>query len=135
MAMAAREAMGKKQLQAVADRGYFSGPEIKACDEAGITPLVPKPMTSNAKAEGRFSKADFIYIAKDDEYQCPAGERAISFTTVEGRPDDPHVLDLVCPRCPLRSAMHDRQLRRIRAGSTRRCWKRCSDGLTASPRR
>ena len=40
-------------------------------------PIVPKPMTSNAKAEGRFNKADFIYIARDDEYQCPAGQRAI----------------------------------------------------------
>ena len=65
--------MGKKKLQAVADRGYFSGPQIKACDDAGIAPIVPKPMTSNAKAEGRFDKSDFIYIAKDDEYQCPAG--------------------------------------------------------------
>jgi hypothetical protein len=75
--------MDKRRLQALADRGYFSGPEIKACTEAGITPLVPKPMTSNAKAEGRFSKADFIYIAKDDEYQCPAGQRAIyPMTTV-----------------------------------------------------
>jgi len=27
-------------------------------------------MTSGAKAEGRFSKADFIYIAKDDVYRC-----------------------------------------------------------------
>jgi hypothetical protein len=57
MALAAREAMGKKKLQAYADRGYFSGLEIKACDEAGIKAFVPKPMTSNAKAEGRFSKA------------------------------------------------------------------------------
>jgi hypothetical protein len=76
MATAAREAMGKAKLQARADRGYFSSPEIKASSEAGITPLVPKPMTSGAKAEGRFSKADFIYIKRDDEYQCPAGERA-----------------------------------------------------------
>jgi transposase len=52
MGTAAKGAMGKDELQAVADRGYFSGPEIKACTEAGITPLVPKPMTSNAKAEG-----------------------------------------------------------------------------------
>ena len=57
---------------------------IRGCTDAGITPLVPKPTTSNAKAEGRFSKADFIYIAKDDEYQCPAGQRAIyRMTTVE----------------------------------------------------
>lgn len=41
-------------------------------------------MTSNAKAEGRFDKSDFIYIAKDDEYMCPAGERAIyRFSTFE----------------------------------------------------
>jgi len=77
MAQAAREAMGKTKLQALADRGYYSGPELKACDDAGIVAYVPKPMTSNAKADGRFDKADFIYIARDDEYQCPAGQRAI----------------------------------------------------------
>ena len=49
MAVAAREVMGKHRLQAIADRGYFNGPEILACDEAGITPLVPKPMTSLPK--------------------------------------------------------------------------------------
>jgi hypothetical protein len=84
MAQQAREAMGKTKLQAIADRGYFSGPQIKACEEAGITAYVPKPMTSNSKAEGRFSKADFIYIRKDDEYQCPAGQRLrYRFTTEE----------------------------------------------------
>ena len=114
MGTATKVAMGKDRLQAVADRGYFSGPEIKACTEAGITPLVPKPMTSNAKAEGRFSKADFIYIAKDDEYQCPAGERAIHrFTTVE------HGLTLhrywpsACPRCPLKTQCTTSSYRRI----------------------
>jgi hypothetical protein len=71
---ALREQLSKHKLKALADRGYFNGSEIKACDEAGITPLVPKPMASNAKAEGRFSKADFIYIARDDEYRCPAGQ-------------------------------------------------------------
>ena len=46
MAVAAREAMGTHKLKALADRGYFNGPEIKACDEAGIKPLVPKPMAT-----------------------------------------------------------------------------------------
>ncbi|MFV8486296.1 transposase, partial [Ralstonia pseudosolanacearum] len=77
MAKAAREAMGKTQLQALADRGYFNGAQLKACEDAGIKTFVPKPMTSGAKADGRFDKSDFIYIAKDDEYRCPAGERAI----------------------------------------------------------
>ena len=40
-----------------------------------MTPLVPKPLTSGAKAEGRFGKQDFVYIPKDDVYRCPAGER------------------------------------------------------------
>ena len=94
--------------------GYFSGPEIKACTEANITPMVPKPMSSNAKAEGRFSKADFIYIAKDDEYQCPAGERAIRrFTTVEHGMILHKYWTSACPRCPLRRLCTTRSYRRI----------------------
>ncbi|MDO3569648.1 transposase, partial [Ralstonia pseudosolanacearum] len=61
MAKAAREAMGKTQLQALADRGYFNGAQLKACEDAGIKTFVPKPMTSGAKADGRFDKSDFIY--------------------------------------------------------------------------
>ncbi|MBS1135146.1 MAG: transposase [Burkholderiaceae bacterium] len=85
MATTARDEMGHDRLQAIADRGYFNSTEIKATLEAGITPLVPKPMTSNAKAEGRFGKGDFIYLKKVDQYQCPAGERAIyRFSREEG---------------------------------------------------
>jgi transposase len=35
-------------LEAIADRGYFNGEEIVACDQAGITVTMPKPMTSGA---------------------------------------------------------------------------------------
>ena len=62
-------------LEVVADRGYFSSEEILACDRAGITVTLPKPMTSTAKAQGRFGKQDFRYLADDDIYICPAGER------------------------------------------------------------
>ena len=48
------------------------------------TAFVPKPLTSSSKADGRFDKQDFVYIAKDDEYRCPAGQRAIKrFTSIE----------------------------------------------------
>src|SRR3546814_18998023 len=77
MARVADEAIGHQSLQAFADRGYFNGPEIKACEDAGIAVFVPKPMMSNAKANGRFDKADFLYNAQDGEYQCPDGERDI----------------------------------------------------------
>ena len=71
-------------LDVVADRGYFNGAEILACDQAGITVTLPKPLTSGIKAKGRFGKQDFRYVASEDVYICPAGERlAYHFTNVE----------------------------------------------------
>ena len=69
------EELGTETLEAVADRGYYEGSEIKACADAGITVTLPKPQTSGAKAEGRFGKQDFVYDATDDVYRCPAGEQ------------------------------------------------------------
>ena len=54
-------------LTVVADRGYYKGLEILACEQAGIATFVPKPLTSGSKAEGRFGKQDFIYVAASDE--------------------------------------------------------------------
>jgi transposase len=71
----ARTEMGVETLDAVADRGYYEGEEIKACEEFGITVTLPKPQTSGSKAAGRFGKQDFVYVAADDVYRCPAGER------------------------------------------------------------
>ncbi len=80
----AKAAMGAETLEGLADRGYFSGEEILACGPLGVTPLVPKPLTSGAKARGRFGKQDFIYRPDEDVYRCPAGE-ALSrrFTALE----------------------------------------------------
>jgi transposase len=115
MALAAREAMGKKKLRVFADRGYFNGPEIMACDGAGISAFVPKPMTSNAKAEGRFSKADFIYIARDDEYQCPAGQRLrLHHTSVENGMRIRSYWTYICPQCPLKAECTTGNERRVR---------------------
>ena len=80
----AKATLGAESLDVVADRGYFSSEEILACENAGITVTLPKPMTSNSKAQGRFGKQDFRYVAQQDVYMCPAGERlAYSFTTSE----------------------------------------------------
>jgi hypothetical protein len=54
MAEQARTAIGSETIEVVADRGYYAGEEILACEEAGITVYLPKPMTSGAKAKGRF---------------------------------------------------------------------------------
>src|SRR5882724_9760351 len=71
MAKQTKATLEAEKLDAVADRGYFSGAEILACEQAGITVTLPKPMTSNAKAEGRFGKQDFRYVAEEDVYICP----------------------------------------------------------------
>jgi len=84
MAQETKAVVGADALDVVADRGYFNGEEILACDEAGITVTLPKPLTSNNKAKGRFVKQDFRYVAADDVYVCPAGERLdYHFTNVE----------------------------------------------------
>lgn len=77
MAKQAREAMASETLSVVAGRGYFKGEEILACHDANITAYVPKPITSSAKAEGRFNKDAFVYDPTKNEYVCPAGEALI----------------------------------------------------------
>jgi len=114
MAQGAREAMGRKKLRAIADRGYFSGRQIKACAEAGIDAVLPKPTTSNAKAEGRFDKADFIYIQKDDEYLCPAGQRAVFRMAREENGMMIHrYWSSACPQCAIKSQCTPSDYRRI----------------------
>ena len=84
MAAKAKEALGAETIEALADRGFHDGKELLACHEAGVTAYVPSFSTSNAKAEGRFDKRDFVYKADEDVYLCPAGERlTYRFTTEE----------------------------------------------------
>lgn len=73
MAAKAKDAMGVAKLDALADRGYFSGEEIRSCDALSVTPYLPKPLTSGAKADGRFGKQDFVYLPERDVYRCPSG--------------------------------------------------------------
>jgi len=75
MSEQARTAIGSEVIEAVADRGYYSGEEILACEAAGNTVYLPKPMTSGMNAKGRFGKQDFVYVAADDVYRCPSGEK------------------------------------------------------------
>src|SRR6516162_1390037 len=83
MAFQAKDILHAEHLDVVADRGYFNSLEILACEQAEITVTLPKPMTSGAKADGRFGKQDFRYVAAEDVYICPAGERLTYYYTNE----------------------------------------------------
>ena len=114
MAEQARQAIGTEALTVVADRGYFKSEQILECTKSGITPIVPKSLTSNNRAEGRFDKQDFIYVAEDDEYRCPAGERAIRrFTTLEAGLTIHKYWTSACPRCPIKAQCTTGDYRRI----------------------
>jgi hypothetical protein len=114
MSKLAQDALGKKRLTVLADRGYFNSQEILRCEREGVTPLVPKPLTSGSKAEGRFDKRDFVYHTKRNEYRCPAGERAIwRFTTVEDGLTMSKYWPSACPRCPIRTQCTTSEYRRI----------------------
>jgi transposase len=101
-------------LEAVADRGYFNGEEILACDQAGITVTLPKPMTSGAKSEGRFGKQDFVYLPDADVYRCPAGERLkYYYTNVENGLRLRRYWTNACRTCALKSRCTTAVQRRI----------------------
>ncbi|ODS71945.1 MAG: hypothetical protein ABS43_19410 [Bordetella sp. SCN 67-23] len=74
MAKAAKRATSHPNPIVLADRGYFEGYQILECERAGIAAMVPKPLTSGGKFEGRFDKRDFIYETDRDVYRCPAGQ-------------------------------------------------------------
>jgi transposase len=115
MAKQAREAMASETLSVLADRGYFKGEEILACHDANITAYVPKPMTSNAKAEGRFNKDAFVYDPTKNEYVCPAGEALIwRFSSVEKGMNMHCYWSSRCQSCALKPQCTPSTERRVR---------------------
>ena len=114
-AKAAKEVLQVDKLEAVADRGYYHGEEIKACADAGITVTLPKPLTSGAKSEGRFGKQDFAYLADEDVYRCPAGEKLrYYYTNEENGQKLRNYWTNACRHCALKSRCTSATPRRIK---------------------
>ena len=114
MGLAAKAALHTDNLDAVADRGYFKGEEILACEKAGITVTLPKPQTSGAKSEGRFGKPDFVYLPAEDVYRCPAGEKlTYRFTAEEDGQNLRRYWTSACPICPIKDQCTKGKERRI----------------------
>jgi transposase len=116
MAKKAKETLGVETLEVVADRGYYNGEEVKACEQSGITAYVPKPNNSSNLKRGLFTKEDFIYEPVKDCYRCRAGkELSYRFNSVEqGRAVRCYEI-FGCNRCQLKSkcSINKRGRRRI----------------------
>jgi transposase len=114
MAKQAKEVLEVDELDVVADRGYFNGSEILACEKAAITVTLPKPMTSGNRAKGRFVKDDFRYLADEDVYICPAGERLkYYFTNEEKGLRLRRYWTNACQVCAIKQACTTNKMRRI----------------------
>ena len=117
MAAQATTALDPKALTVIADPGYYKGEEIRACYEAGVMALVPKPRTSGTKAVGLYEKQDFHYESEADQYRCPAGEvLAHRHNGIENGMKMPfyYASVLVCRECTLKSQCTLSKERRIR---------------------
>jgi CheY-like chemotaxis protein len=104
MADRTRQSLGQKELQVVADMGYYNHEELKQCEEAGITTYVSKPLVSKNTARGLLGKERFVYQPDQDCYRCPANERLdFRFETQEGEKKFRYYWTKACPRCPLKA--------------------------------
>jgi transposase len=104
MAKRVKDLLGVDDLEILADMGYYHGKEIKACLEAGISPLVPKPRTSASRKRGLFSKEDFRYDLELDCYWCPAGQKlTFRFQTTEKGRDIKYYSSSACAHCSIKA--------------------------------
>jgi hypothetical protein len=134
MAEQAREALKVEEIEVLADKGYFDSEEIAACEDAGIDVYVPKRATSNARAQGRFDKDDFIYDREHDRYECPAGQQLTRRMTCE---EDGRVIHVywtnTCRDCPLKSDCTTGKERRVRRWEREDVLERAQARLDGKP--
>ncbi len=114
MAKQSKEVLQRDSLEVVDDRGYYSGTEIRACEQAGIDTYLPKPKPLLSKAKGQFDRSAFTYIHEDDEYECPANEQlSYRLTSSERDKDIRRYWSSACNRCAIKSQCTSSDYRRI----------------------
>lgn len=106
----AGEAMGHDALTVLANRGYFEGEEILACDQAGPVPLVPKPLTSAAGAAGRFAQAGLHLYRRCCRISLPSRRTPdLAVQQRRRREDAAQLLVQHLRHLPGQGPMHDRR--------------------------
>jgi len=107
LARLAQATLKSEDLCVLADRGYYKGPDIKACFDEGITTLVPKSLTSGNGANGFFPRSAFKYDAEKNEYSCPANQiltyRHSSVDKQGMKMDTYYASSLTCRACDLKA--------------------------------
>ena len=116
MALKAQEATGCEKVTALADRGYFNGEQVLACEGTGVLPCVPKTLWPSISERGFFTRQDFIFDAEKDHYTCPAGAKLTRGTARSDRKGDiDHYRHLTaCFTCPLKPKCTPDKLKRVK---------------------
>jgi transposase len=114
MGLKAQAATGCEQITALADRGYFNGEQILACEGTGVLPCIPKAVWPGER--GFFTRHDFIYDSENDHYTCPAGQKLTKGLVRSDRTNDiDHYRHLTaCFTCPLKPNCTPDKLKRLK---------------------
>src|SRR5271167_473584 len=116
MALKAQEATGCEEITALADRGYFNGEQVLACEGTGVLPCIPKTLWPSIAERGFFTRQDFVFDAEKDYYICPAGAQLTRGHARSDRKDDiDHYRHLTaCFTCPLKPKCTPDKLKRVK---------------------
>ena len=116
MGISAQQATGCKEITVLADRGYFNGDQVLACEDTGVLPSIPKTLTSSSAKRGLFTRREFFYDAAKDHYTCPAGQHLTRAAVRSDRRDDiDHYRHLTaCFTCPLKARCTPEKLKRVK---------------------
>lgn len=102
----AAEALDNRELTGLADAGYCTGEQIKACEDQGMQVYVPVPKHASRKGrDGRFGSEDFGYDENTDTCKCPAGQELtrVGSTVINGMQYARYgATTEVCRNCPLK---------------------------------
>jgi len=116
MGLRAKEAAQAVEITILADRGYFNGEQVLACDGTGVLPCVPKIDTSGRLKLGLFARGDFVYGVVADHYTCPAGAHLTKGTErSDKRGDIDHYRNLTaCLTCELKPRCTPEKVKRFK---------------------
>jgi transposase len=135
MAIKAQENLGAKSLSVVADKGYYNGKEVLACDSIGVTAYVTKPLTSANTALGLYGKEKFKYDTRKNCYICPAGQKlTYRFATNEKGRAIYYYRASGCKSCPLKAkCTRNKENRTITRLAAEEVQERMAERVAANP--
>jgi transposase len=102
MSERAKEILEVEEITNLADKGYYSGEDIAACERDGVTCLVARPDYKGPRKEKEFAHGSFRYDKENDVYVCPCHQELRymrNHTGSNGHERKIYANYEACPRC------------------------------------